>query len=164
MGEVAAVVTDGLSILGAVVSVYLALGIGLAFLEAQTDAAVNCPSGRDIFQRVALLVACVALVAFARSVSGTVEDLLGGNLASAAAMRAAILHIGEYFLDMVIGAAAIVLAVGVVMGLVGAQVATAAGAALHLSEVLSRLFMVVALAVGTFFTIAIAHVVISAMR
>jgi hypothetical protein len=164
MDVVVAVVSDGLTILGALVSVYLAVGIGLAFLGAQVDAALGRPSGRDIFLRIALLAFCVALVAFARSVSATVGGLLGGDLASAAATRMAILRIGQYFLDVVIGTAAVVLAVGVAMGLVGAQLATVAGEALHLSEVLSRLFMLVALAAGAFLAIAMANAIIAAMR
>jgi hypothetical protein len=164
MEAVVAVVTDGLTILGAAVSVYLAVGIGLAFLEAQVDAAVDHPSGRDVVQRISLLVVCVALVAFARSVSGTVGELLGGDLGSAAATRAAILQVGQYFLDMVVGAAALVLAVGVAAGFVGAQLAAAAGQALHLGEILARMAIVVALGVGAFFTISIANVVVAAMR
>jgi hypothetical protein len=164
MEAVVAVVTDGLTILGAAVSVYLAVGVGLAFLEAQMDAAVDRPSGRDVMQRISLLVVCVALVAFARSVSGAVGDLLGGDLGSAEATRAAILQVGQYFLDVVVGAAALVLAVGVVMGFVGAQLAAAAGQALHLGEILSKMAIVVALGVGAFFTISIANVVVAAMR
>jgi len=37
MEAVIGAVTDGLSILGAVVSVYLSIGIGVAFLEGQID-------------------------------------------------------------------------------------------------------------------------------
>lgn len=164
MEAVVSAVTDGLSILGAVVSVYLALGIGLAFLEGQIDTMTGRPPARDILRRITLLVVCVTLIAFARSVSDDVADLVGGELDSDQAMREAVLRIGQYFLDVVIGAAALLLTIGVAMGFVGAQLATMAGEALHLSTVLARLTIIVALAVGAFLTISISNVIIGALR
>jgi len=164
MEAVVGAVTDGLSILGGVVSVYLALGIGLAFLEGQVDAMTGRPPARDIVRRIVLLVVCVTLVAFAQSVSDDVADLVGGELDSDLAVREAVLRIGGYFLDVAIGAAATLLAIGVAMGFVGAQLATMAGEALHLSTVLARLTIIVALAMGTFLTISIANVIIGALR
>jgi len=164
MEAVVGAVTDGLSILGAVVSVYLALGIGAAFLEGQIDALTGRPPARDIARRIGLLVACVTLIAFARGVSDDVAALVGGELGDDAAVREAVVGIGGYFLDMVIGAAGLLLAVGVATGFVGAQLATLAGEAFHLSTVLSRLLIVSALAVGTFLTIGMANVVIGALR
>ncbi len=164
MEAVVSAVTDGLSILGAVVSVYLALGIGLAFLEGQIDTMTGRPPARDIMRRITLLVVCVTLIAFARSVSDDVADLVGGELDSDQAMREAVLRIGQYFLDVVIGAAALLLTIGVAMGFVGAQLATMAGEALHLSTVLARLTIIVALAVGAFLTISISNVIIGALR
>jgi len=164
MDAVVGAVTDGLSILGAVVSVYLAIGIGAAFLEGQIDTMTGRPPARDIVRRITLLVVCVTLIAFARSVSGDVADLVGGELDSDVAVREAVLRIGQYFLDVVIGAAAILLAIGVAVGFVGAQLATMAGEALHLSNVLAKLLIVVALAMGAFLTISIANVIIGALR
>jgi hypothetical protein len=164
METVVNAVSDGLSILGAVVSVYLALGIGLAFLEGQIDTVTGRPPAQDIVRRITLLVVCVALIAFARSVSDDVADLVGGELDSDQAVREAVLRIGQYFLDVVIGAAALLLAIGVAAGFVGAQLATMAGEALHLSNVLAKLSIVVALAVGAFLTISIANVIVGALR
>lgn len=106
----------------------------------------------------------MTLIALARSVSDDVADLVGGELDSDLAVREAVLRIGQYFLDVVIGAAALLLVIGVAVGFVGAQLATMAGEALHLSNVLARLLIVVALAVGTFLTISIANVIIGALR
>jgi hypothetical protein len=164
MKAIVGVVTDGLSILGGVVSVYLSVGIGLAFLEGQVDVMTGRPPARDIVRRITLLVVCVTLVAFARSVSDDVADLIGGELGSDAAVRGAVLRIGQYFLDIVIGAAALLLAVGVAMGFVGAQVATMAGEALQLSTVLARLLVIVMLALGTFLTIGVSNVIVGALR
>jgi hypothetical protein len=164
METVVNAVTDGLSILGGVVSVYLALGIGVAFLEGQIDTVTGRPPAQDIVRRITLLVVCVALIAFARSVSDDVADLVGGELDSDQAVREAVLRIGQYFLDVVIGAAATLLAIGVAAGFVGAQLATMAGEALHLSNVLAKLSIVVALAVGAFLTISIANVIVGALR
>jgi len=164
MEAVVGAVTDGLSILGAVVSVYLALGIGVAFLEGQMDAMTGRPPARDIVRRITLLVVCVTLIVFARSVSDDVADLVRGELDSDLAVREAVLRIGQYFLDVVIGAAALLLAIGVAVGFVGAQLATMAGEALHLSNVLAKLSIVVALAMGAFLTISIANVIIGALR
>jgi len=155
MDAVVGAVTDGLSILGGVVSVYLALGIGVAFLEGQIDTMTGRPPARDIVRRITLLVVCVTLIAFARSVSGDVADLVGGELDSDRAVREAVLRIGQYFLDVVIGVA---------VGFVGAQLATMAGEALHLSNVLAKLSIVVALAMGAFLTISIANVIVGALR
>jgi len=164
MEAVVNAVSDGLSILGGVVSVYLALGIGVAFLEGQIDTVTGRPPAQDIVRRITLLVVCVALIAFARSVSDDVADLVEGELDSDQGVREAVLRIGQYFLDVVIGAAALLLAIGVAAGLVGAQLATTAGEALHLSNVLAKLSIVVALAVGAFLTISIANVIVGALR
>ena len=164
MQDVVSVVTDVLTILGAMVSVYLALGIGVAFLEGQMDALTGRPAARDIGYRVALLIVCVALVALARGVSDDVAALLGDELTDQASVRGAVLNVGQYALDVLIGSAALLMAVGVVTGFVGAQLATMAGEPLMLSRVLGKLTVIVALAAGAFLTITLTHVVVDALR
>ena len=164
MDAVASVVTDALSILGALASAYLAIGIALAFVEGQVDAVAGRPSARDIGSRIVLLVACVALVALARGVSNDMAALVGGELNDAAAVRGAMLNVGQYFLDIMIGSAALLLALGVVTGFVGAQLATIAGEPLMLSRILGKLTVLTALAVGAFLTIRLSHIVIGALR
>jgi hypothetical protein len=56
------------------------------------------------------------------------------------------------------------MAVGVVTGFVGAQLATMAGEPLMLSRVLGRLTVIVALAAGAFLTITLTHIVVDALR
>jgi len=164
MDAVVSVVTDALSILGAIVSVYLAVGIALAFVEGQIDAVAGRPSARDISSRIVLLVVCVALVALARGVSNDIAALVGGELGDATAVRGAVLNVGQYFLDILIASAAILLAVGVVTGFVGAQLATTAGEPMMLSRILGKLVVLTALAVGAFLTIRLSHIVIGAFR
>lgn len=164
MDTVVSVVTDTLTMLGAIVSVYLALGMALAFLGGQLDAVSGRPSGRDISQRVVLLVVCAALVALARGISNDVAALVGDELTSETAVRGAVLNIGQYFLDILIASAALLLAVGVVTGFVGAQLATIAGEPMMLSRVLSKLAVITALAAGAFLTIRLTHIVIGALR
>lgn len=164
MDAVVATVTDAMTILGAVVSVYLALGIAVAFLEGQMDALSGRPAARDIGQRVALLVLCVTLVALARGVSDDVAALVGDELADQAAVRQAVLNVGQYFLDILIGSAALLLALGVVTGFVGAQLAAMTGEPMMLSRMLSKLVVITALAAGAFLTIRLSHVVIGALR
>jgi hypothetical protein len=79
-------------------------------------------------------------------------------------MRGAYVDIARYFMTIVIGAGSIMLAVGVVTGLVGAQLATVAGQALHLSEILARLIVVVGLGVCTVLTLTISNAIIDAIR
>ena len=164
MDAVVSVVTDALSILGALVSAYLAMGIALAFVEGQIDAVAGRPAGRDIGARIVLLALCVALVALARGVSSDVAALVGGELNDAAAVRGAVLNVGQYFLDILIGSAALLLALGVVTGFVGAQLATTAGEPVVLSRILGKLMVLTALAVGAFLTIRLSHIVIGALR
>ena len=164
MDAVVSVVTDVLSVLGALVSAYLAIGIALAFVEGQIDAVSGRPSGRDISSRIILLVVCVALVALARGVSSDIAALVGDELNDAAAVRGAVLSVGQYFLDILIGSAALLLALGVVTGFVGAQLATTAGEPMVLSRILGKLTVVTALAVGAFLTIRLSHIVIGALR
>lgn len=163
MEAVAEVVADGLSIVGGLVSAYLAIGVGLAFLEGQFDAAMGRPSARDIAGRIVYLTVCVALVAFAQGIKGDIAAIIGGNVDSAKAMRSAYVDIARYFMTIIIGAGSIMLAVGVITGLVGAQLATIAGQALHLSEILARLIMVVGLGVCTVLTLAISNAIIDAI-
>jgi len=164
MQDVVSVVTDVLTILGAMVSVYLALGIAVAFLEGQMDALTGRPAARDIGYRVALLIVCVALVALARGVSDDVAALVGDELTDRASVRGAVLNVGQYALDILIGSAALLMAVGVVTGFVGAQLATMAGEPLMLSRVLGKLTVIVALAAGAFLTITLTHIVVDALR
>ena len=164
MEDVVSVVTDVLTILGAMVSVYLALGIAVAFLEGQMDALTGRPAARDIGYRVALLIVCVALVALARGVSDDVAALVGDELTDQASVRGAVLNVGQYALDVLIGSAALLMAVGVVTGFVGAQLATMAGEPLMLSRVLGKLTVIVALAAGAFLTITLTHIVVDALR
>jgi hypothetical protein len=164
MAAVGRVVADGLSILGALVSAYLALGVGLALLGGQLDAVTGRPSARDIVQRVVYLVLCIALIAFAQGIKNDLAAIVGDEVGNAAAMRAAYLGIARYFLTIIIGAASILLAVGIVTGFVGAQVATMAGEAFHLSEVLARTLMVAALGVGAILTVSISNAIIDAIR
>lgn len=164
MEDVVSVVTDVLTILGAMVSVYLALGIAVAFLEGQMDALTGRPAARDIGYRVALLIVCVALVALARGVSDDVAALVGDELTDQASVRGAVLNVGQYALDVLIGSAALLMAVGVVTGFVGAQLATMAGEPLMLSRVLGKLTVIAALAAGAFLTITLTHIVVDALR
>ena len=164
MQDVVSVVTDVLTILGAMVSVYLALGIGVAFLEGQMDALTGRPAARDIGYRVALLIVCVALVALARGVSDDVAALVGDELTDQASVRGAVLNVGQYALDVLVGSAALLMAVGVVTGFVGAQLATMAGEPLMLSRVLGKLTVIAALAAGAFLTITLTHIVVDALR
>lgn len=164
MQDVVSVVTDVLTILGAMVSVYLALGIGVAFLEGQMDALTGRPAARDIGYRVALLIVCVALVALARGVSDDVAALVGDELTDQASVRGAVLNVGQYALDVLVGSAALLMAVGVVTGFVGTQLATMAGEPLMLSRVLGKLTVIAALAAGAFLTITLTHIVVDALR
>jgi hypothetical protein len=164
MEDVVSVVTDVLTILGAMVSVYLALGIAVAFLEGQMDALTGRPAARDIGYRVALLIVCAALVALARGVSDDVAALVADELTDQASVRGAVLNVGQYALDVLIGSAALLMAVGVVTGFVGAQLATMAGEPLMLSRVLGKLTVIMALAAGAFLTITLTHIVVDALR
>lgn len=164
MGALVSVVTDVLTILGAMVSVYLALGIAAAFLQGQMDALTGRPAARDIGYRVALLIVCVALVALARGVSDDVAALVGDELTDGPSVRGAVLNVGQYALDVLIGSAALLMAVGVVTGFVGAQLATMTGEPLMLSRVLGKLTAIVALTAGAFLTITLTHIVVDALR
>ena len=164
MDAVVSVVTDVLTVLGALISAYLAIGIALAFVEGQIDAVSGRPSGRDIISRIVLLVACVALVALARGVSSDIAALVGDELNDAAAVRGAVLNVGQYFLDILIASAALLLALGVVTGFVSAQLATIAGEPMMLSRILGKMMVLTGLAVGAFLTIRLSHIVIGALR
>lgn len=164
MESIVTAVTNGVTILGAVVSVYLAIGVASAFVGGQLDAVTGRPSGRDITGRIALLVMCVALVAFAQTISSDVAALVGGDLTGAGEVRNAVLNVGEYFLDILIGTAAVLLAIGIITGFVGAQLATAAGEAVAASNVVGRVLILIGLTAGALFTTTIVHIVISAMR
>jgi hypothetical protein len=163
MENITAVVADGLSVLGALVSAYLSLGIVLAFLRGQVDAMTNRPAARDITRRIMMLVVCVAFVALAQTVSADIASLAGGSIETAAEMRDAYIRIAQYFLDVAIGAAAVLLAVGVATGFVGAQLAVLAGEALQLSEIVARVLILAALAVGAFLTISVSHIIVGAL-
>jgi len=163
--EIVEVVADGLSVLVACVAVYMALGIGWAFLQGQMEVA----AGRSgdvlggIMQRIALLVVCLVLIVFVQSIAGRITAVLSGDIADAATARRAILEIGAYFMDIIIGGAAVLLAVGIATGFVGAQFAATAGQALQLSEVLVRLLMVAFLGAGALLTITIANMIVRAI-
>jgi len=164
MAEVSAVVSIGLSILGAIASVYLAVGIGLAFLRAQVDTITGRPAGRDIVGRIILLTLCLAFVTFARSVTDDVCALMGGELESVAEVRRAVLNIGQYFLDIIIASVAVLLAVGIATGFVGSQMAALAGESGVMSQVMAKTLAVIGLAVGGLLTVTIAHVIVDAIR
>ncbi len=163
MESIAAVVADVLSVLGALVSAYLSVGIVLAFVKGQVDTMTNRPAARDIARRIMLLSVCVAFVALAQTLSGDVARLAGRSIDSAAGMRQAYLRIAQYFLDIAIGTAAVLLAVGIATGFLGGQLAALTGAAFQLSEAVAKVLILTALAVGAFLTISMSRVIIGAL-
>lgn len=157
-------VIEGLSVVGAIVSVYLAVGIAAAFVEGEFAAMTGSSQARaDVLYRISLLVLCVAVVAFANIVGKDVAALLGNGVTSAEDAREAILRIGVYFLDMLIGLAVVVMAVGVAFGFVDAQLQALLGRPGSLSTAMARLVGVTLLGVGALFTVVISHIVIRAL-
>lgn len=163
MDDFVRLVSDGLSVAGALVSAYLALGIAVSFIEGQMAAA----SGRsvalaDIMVRVSVLVACLAIVAFARLVADDVAAVVGGGL-DLPAMRAAILRIAAYFLDVLIGASVVVAAVAIALGFLDGQIGVLVGEAHGVSVAIGRVVGVIVMLVGGLFTVWIAHVIVGAL-
>jgi len=157
-------VTEGLTVVGAIVSVYLAVGIAAAFVEGEFAAMTGSARAHaDVLYRIGLLTLCVALVAFANVVAGDVASLLGNGVSGAQEAREAILRIGVYFLDMVIGLAIVVMAVGVAFGFVDGQLQTILGRPGSLSTAMTRVVGVVLLGVGALFTVTISRIVIRAL-
>lgn len=156
-------VTEGLTVVGAIVSVYLAVGIAAAFVEGEFAAMTGSAQARaDVMYRIGLLTLCVAVVAFANVVAGDVAALLGDGVTSAADARDAVLRIGVYFLDMLIGLAVVVMAVGVAFGFVDAQLQAMLGQPGAFSTAMTRVVGVVLLGVGALFTVTISRIVIRA--
>lgn len=157
-------VTQALNVIGAVVSVYLAAGIAVAFVEGQF-AAMTGQAGvkADVMQRISLLVLCVAVVAFANVVARDVMTVLGTGLGDAGEIRAAILRIGVYFVDMLVGIAVVLMAVGVAFGFVDTQLQAVLGQPAGFSAAMSRVTAVVLLGIGALLTIAISRIVVGAL-
>jgi hypothetical protein len=156
-------VSEALTIVGAAASVYLAAGIAVAFLEGQVAGLLDQPGARaDVLRRISLLVGCVALIAFANLVARDVAALLE-PATGAAGVRAAVLRIGVYFVDMLVGLAVVLMAVGVAFGFVDTQLQVTLGRAAGLSVALSRVAAVVLLGVGALLTVALSRMVIGAL-
>ncbi|HEC35807.1 MAG TPA: hypothetical protein ENI39_04640 [Anaerolineae bacterium] len=157
-------VTEALTVVGAIASVYLAVGIAAAFLEGQFAAMLDEPGVRaEVVRRIALLVLCVAAIAFANLVARDVAALLSPGGATAGSIRVSILRIGVYFVDVLVGLAVILMAVGVAFGFVDTQLQTVLGQAAGFSAALSRAATVILLGVGALLTVAISRIVIGAL-
>lgn len=164
VGAAVRLVTEGLSIVLAIVSVYLTVGIGTAFVEGQFAAMTDSPGARaEIMYRISLLVMCVAVIAFSHLISADVVAILGGGITDFANFRAAMLRIGMYFVDIVIGIAVVLMAVGVAFGFVDTQLQTVLGQPVGLSTALSRITAVLILGIGALMTVAIARAIIMAL-
>ncbi len=156
--------TEGLTIVGAIASVYLTVGIAVAFLEGQFAAMLDEPGVRaEVLRRITLLILCVAVIAFVNLVARDVAALLEPAGATAESTRAAILRIGVYFVDVLIGLAVVLMAVGVLFGFVDTQLQAVLGRAVGLSTALSRVAAVALLGIGALLTVAISRIVIGAL-
>jgi len=157
-------VGEALTVIGAIVSVYLAAGIGVAFLEGGLASALGEPGVRaEVMRRIVLLVLCVAFVAFANVIAGEVRTMVSGMGETAVSVRGAVLRVGAYFVDILVGAAVVVMAVGVAFGFVDMQLNTIFGRPGGLSAAMARVAAVILLGVGGLLTIVVSHVVIRAL-
>jgi hypothetical protein len=156
---------QALSVIGAVASVYLAAGIVVAFVEGQIASMAGQPNVRaDVMYRISLLAACVAVVAFAAPIARDVAGILEGIGADADAVRAAILDLGQYCASILIGLTVVVMAVGVALGFVDTQLNAVLGQPVGLSVALHRVAAVALLGIGGMMGMAIARIVVSALR
>lgn len=164
MDVVVGLVTEGLTVIGAIASVYLAVGIAAAFVEGQFAAMVEEPGVRaEVMRRISLLVMCLAVIAFANLVARDVAQVLGAGAGDAGSIRASVLRIGVYFVDLLIGLAVVLMAVGVAFGFTDTQLQAVLGRPVGFSVALSRVTAVVLLGIGALLTIAISRVVIGAL-
>lgn len=164
MDAVVGLVTEALTIVGAIASVYLAVGIAAAFLEGQFAAMLDEPGVRaEVMHRITLLTLCLAVIAFANLIAGDVAALLGATGSDPAALRAAVLRIGAYFVDVLVGLVVVLMAVGVMLGFVDTQLQAVLGRPAGLSVALSRVAAVVLLGLGGLLTVAISRVVVRAL-
>ncbi len=163
MEAAVSLVTEALTIVGAIASVYLTVGIAVAFLEGQFAAMLDEPGVRaEVMRRIALLVLCVAVIAFANLIARDVAALLHPGMTSQA-IRAAILRIGVYFADVLVGLAVVLMAVGVAFGFVDTQLQAVLGHAAGFSVALSRVTTVILLGVGALLTVVISRIIIGAL-
>lgn len=163
MEIVARLVGEGLSIVGAIASVYLAVGIALAFVEGQFAAMTENPGVRaEVMYRISLLVLCLAVVAFARPLTRVVTEAIL-SAGDPGAVRAGILRLGAYFVDILIATAAILMAVGIAFGFVDHQLQVLLGHPGGVSVAIGRIVAVVVLGVGAMLTILLSRIVVRAL-
>lgn len=157
-------VTEGLTIVGAIVSVYLAAGIATAFVEGQVAVMTGQAGVRaDVMRRISLLVMCVAVIAFANLITQDVVTVLTADAGSAAGIRSAILRIGVFFVDVLVGLAVVLMAVGVAFGFADTQLQVVLGQPAGFSTAMSRVTAVVMLGIGALLTVAISRIVVGAL-
>lgn len=161
-GGVIGLVKQALTIVAAIVSVYLAVGIAAAFLEGQFAAMTEQPAVKaEILQRITLLALCVAVIAFANVAAYDLGMIiLSGGLGDA---RGAILRVGVYFVDILIGLTVVMMAVGVAFGFVDTQLQVVLGRPVGFSTALSRVTAVVLLGIAGLLTVPISGIVIRAL-
>lgn len=164
MDAVVELVTEGLTIVGAVASAYLAVGIAVAFLEGQFAAMLDEPGVRaEVMHRITLLILCLAVIAFANLIAGDVAAILGSVGSDAGEIRTAVLRIGAYFVDVLVGLVVVLMAVGVMLGFVDTQLQAMLGRPVGLSVALSRVAAVVLLGLGGLLTVVISRIVVRAL-
>ena len=158
-------VTEGLTLIGTIASVYLAVGIAAAFVEGQFASMTGQAGVRaEVMGRISLLVLCVAVIAFAHLIAQDVVTVLEETgTQDTAVIRTAILRIGVYFVDVLIGLAVVLMAVGVAFGFVDTQLQVVLGRPAGFSTAIGRVAAVVVLGVGAFLTIVISRIVVGAL-
>lgn len=163
--ELRGLVTAGVQLVAVVGSVYLTIGIITTFLEGQVASMTEQPGVKaQVIQRISLLVVCLAVIAFAKPFGDKAEALFGTLGTDPEKVVSAILEFGQFAASIVIGLVVIVMAVGVVFGVVDTQLQAALGQPVGLSTAMQRITGVVILGVGGLLSIVLTRLFVSALN
>jgi hypothetical protein len=163
--ELRGLVTAGVQLVAVVGSVYLTIGIITTFLEGQVASMTEQPGVKaQVIQRISLLVLCLAVIAFAKPFGDKAEALFGTLGTDPEKVVSAILEFGQFAASIVIGLVVIVMAVGVVFGVVDTQLQAALGQPVGLSTAMQRITGVVILGVGGLLSIVLTRLFVSALN
>ncbi len=158
-------VHDGWAVAAAMLSAILAIGIALAFVEAQWGAI----SGRanlmaEAFDKIAFLAACVLVIAAATLSANLLQSSLSAAMSgSREGLAQAFVAIGTLVANIVIVVASLLITLGILGGSIAGQFFASIGQAHGVSEAMARIVGAVVFGVAALLTLPIARLIIASI-
>lgn len=163
--ELRALVTAGVQLVAVIGSVYLTIGIIATFLQGQVATMTEQPGVKaEVIQRISLLVVCLAIIAFAKPFGDKAEAVFSNLGDDPGKAVDAVIEFGQFAASIVIGLVVVVMAVGVVFGVVDTQLQAALGQPVGLSTAMQRIAGAIILGAGGLLSIVLTRAFVGALN